>query len=114
MAQPVVFRCATALPTAAAFAHMPTAIDGSRGEATRRSSHLSSTTLGNLKSNFAGAFHSLKYRKYPEHYFAAFAYRFNRRFDLRGLITRLIVDISRYPPAEENAVRMQLKQVTNQ
>ncbi len=47
--------------------------------------------LGNLKTTLAGAYHSLKYRKYAAHYLAAFAYRFNRRFDLRDLASRLIV-----------------------
>ncbi len=65
------------------------------------------TVLGNLKTTLAGAFHSLKYSKYASHYLAAFAYRFNRRFDLRTLITRLIVDVSRCRPIPEKLVRAQ-------
>ena len=61
--------------------------------------------LGNLKTTLAGAFHSLKYRKYASHYLAAFAYRFNRRFDLRDLIARLVVDVARSGPAKEKVVR---------
>jgi len=53
------------------------------------------TMLGNFKTTLTGAFHSLKYRKCAEHYLAAFAYRFNRRFDLRGPAIRLIVDVVR-------------------
>lgn len=63
------------------------------------------TVLGNLKTTLAGAFHSLKYRKYADPYLAAFAYRFNRRFDLRGLVARLIVDVVRAKPIKENVVR---------
>jgi transposase-like protein len=63
------------------------------------------TMLGNLKTTLAGAFHSLKYRKYAEHYLAGFAYRFNRRFDLCGLVARLIVDVARCKPAQETVVR---------
>ena len=63
------------------------------------------TMLGNLKTTLAGAFHSLKYRKYAEHYLAGFAYRFNRRFDLRSLVARLIVDVTRSKPAQEKLVR---------
>lgn len=63
------------------------------------------TALGNLKTTLAGAFHSLKYRKYAEHYLAAFAYRFNQRFDLRGLVARLIVDVVRAKPAKESKIR---------
>lgn len=67
------------------------------------------TALGNLKPTVAGAFHSLKYRKYVEQYRAAFAYRFNRRFDLRDLVVRLITDILRGKPAKELAIRTHAK-----
>lgn len=63
------------------------------------------TVLGNLKTTLAGAFHGLKYCKYAEHYLAAFAYRFNRRFDLCDLIVRLVVDVARSKPIAEIAVR---------
>ncbi len=63
------------------------------------------TVLGNLKTTLAGAFHALKYSKYAGNYLAAFAYRFNRRFDLRGLVARLIVDVARCKPAKEIVVR---------
>ena len=63
------------------------------------------TVLGNLKTTLAGAYHSLKYRKYGAAYLAAFAYRFNRRFDLRGLMSRLIVDVARCAPAKEQVIR---------
>jgi len=63
------------------------------------------TVLGNLKTTLAGAYHSLKYRKYAAHYLAAFAYRFNHRFDLRGLVARLIVDVARSKPVNETVVR---------
>ena len=61
--------------------------------------------LGNLKTTLAGAFHALKCSKYGEHYLAAFSYRFNRRFDLRGLVARLIVDVVRAKPNKEQGVR---------
>ncbi len=63
------------------------------------------TALGNLKTTLAGAYHSLKYRKYASHYLGAFAYRFNRRFDLRDLVARLIVDVARCKPVTETLVR---------
>ncbi len=53
------------------------------------------TVLGNLKRTINGAYHSLKYRKYADSYLAGFAYRFNRRFDLRGIVAGLIVDVAR-------------------
>ncbi len=63
------------------------------------------TVLGNLKTTLAGAFHALRYSKYGQHYLAAFAYRFNRRFDLRGLVARLIVDVARTSPIQTKSVR---------
>lgn len=63
------------------------------------------TVLGNLKTTLAGTFHALGYRKYAGNYLAAFAYRFNRRFDLRGLVARLIVDVARARPAKESTIR---------
>lgn len=53
------------------------------------------TILGNLKTSLHGAYHSLAWAKHADSYLAAFAYRFNRRFDLRGLLARLIVDVAR-------------------
>ena len=72
------------------------------------------TVLGNLKTTLAGAFHSLNYRKYAGHYLAAFACRFNRRFDLRGLVARLIVDVALSKPAKETVADRRLRQVSNQ
>ena len=63
------------------------------------------TILGNLKTTLAGAFHSLDYRKYAQPYLAAFCYRFNRRFDLHGLVARLIADVARCGAIPETTVR---------
>jgi hypothetical protein len=63
------------------------------------------TVLGNLKTTLSGAFHALIYRKYCQIYLTAFAYRFNRRFDLRGLVAGLIVDVARTKPVPERVVR---------
>ena len=63
------------------------------------------TVLGNLKTTLAGTFHALDYRKYAQGYLSAFAYRFNRRFDLRGLFAQLVVDTARCRPIQEATVR---------
>jgi hypothetical protein len=49
------------------------------------------TILGHLKTGFSGAYHAFKFAKYGSRYLAAFAYRFNRRFHLDTLPTRLLV-----------------------
>jgi hypothetical protein len=63
------------------------------------------TVLGNLKTMMAGAFKALKFRKYAQSYLDAFAYRFNHRFDLRGLIASLIVDVAKAKPLSKNGIR---------
>jgi len=63
------------------------------------------TMLGNLKTTLAGAFKALKFSKYAQTYLAAFAYRFNQRFDLRSLIATLIVDVARTRPIKEKVIR---------
>ncbi|MFZ4791844.1 MAG: IS1595 family transposase [Candidatus Competibacteraceae bacterium] len=49
------------------------------------------TLLGNLKTSLSGAYHAFDFAKYGTRYLAAFAYRFNRRFHLDTLPTRLLV-----------------------
>jgi transposase-like protein len=63
------------------------------------------TVLGNLKTTLAGAHHAFKYRKYAEHYLCAFAYRFNRRFDLQGIVTRLVVAATHCQPFPARVIR---------
>jgi hypothetical protein len=62
------------------------------------------TVLSNLKTTPSGAFHALKYRKYGQTYLADFTYRFNRRFDQRGLLATLIVDVARCKPVLEKVI----------
>lgn len=49
------------------------------------------TVLGNLKTSLGGAYHAFDFAKYASRYLAAFAYRFNRRFQLDTLPRRLLV-----------------------
>lgn len=67
--------------------------------------HWVNAVLGNLKRTIAGAHHSFKFGKYADAYLAGFAYRFNRRFDLRALVARLIVDVTRTKPQPVRAIR---------
>jgi transposase-like protein len=63
------------------------------------------TMLGNLKTMLSGAYKAFKYGKYCDHYLGAFAYRFNRRFDLADLVVRLVVDVCRAPATPERVIR---------
>jgi len=64
------------------------------------------TVLGNLKTSFSGSYHSFAFRKYAARYLAAFAYRFNRRFDLRTLHDRLIVAATQCRPQSVRSIRL--------
>lgn len=55
------------------------------------------TLLGNVKNALHGTYHAIK-GKYLQRYLSEFCYRFNRRFDLAGLVTQLIRTATRTPP----------------
>lgn len=46
--------------------------------------------LGNLKTAISGTYHAFDFAKYAPRYLAEVAYRFNRRFDLKSILPRLI------------------------
>lgn len=48
------------------------------------------TMLGNLKTAINGTYHAFDFAKYAPRYLAEVAYRFNRRFDLKTILRRLI------------------------
>lgn len=49
------------------------------------------TVLGNLKNAITGTYHAFDFQKYANRYLGEFQYRFNRRFDLAGMLKRLVV-----------------------
>ncbi|TCT24292.1 ISXO2 transposase-like protein [Thiobaca trueperi] len=63
------------------------------------------TVLGNLKTGFSEAYHRFDFGRYTERYLGAIAYRFNRRFDLQALPTRLLVAALVCPPCPESWIR---------
>jgi transposase-like protein len=48
------------------------------------------TVLGNLKTSISGTYHAVDFKRNAFRYFAEFTYLFNRRFDLSGIMPRLI------------------------
>jgi len=58
------------------------------------------TVLGNLKSALRSTCHCIK-AKHAQCYLAEFEYRFNRRFDLTTIMTRLAFVSLRTPPMPE-------------
>lgn len=49
------------------------------------------TILGNLKTAIAGTYHAFDFEKYPRRYLGEYQYRFNRRFNLCEMLSRLIL-----------------------
>lgn len=64
-----------------------------------------STAQSNLKTAISGAYHSIKFAKYAHRYLAEFQYRFNRRFNLRAIFSRLACVASRSEPHNRLSIR---------
>lgn len=90
--------------TAAGCAHHPTIAAG-RKPKDLPEFHWVNTVLGNLKTSLCGSYHAFGFRKYAPRYLAAFTYRFNRRFDLSALPTRLLVAAVRCAPRPLRVIR---------
>lgn len=84
--------------------HMPTVVDAAKPRDLPAFKWVN-TVPSNLKIMMSGALKALKLRKYAQPYLDAFAYRFNHRFELRGLITSLIVDVAKAKPLSKNGIR---------
>jgi len=65
------------------------------------------TILGNLKTSLRSTYHAIR-PKYAQCYLPEFQYRFNRRFDLCGLIPRLAYVALRTPSMPERLLKLGL------
>ena len=63
------------------------------------------TLLGNLKTAIAGTYHAFDFAKYAHRYLAEFQYRFNRRFDMKSILARLLLALVVAPPSPEHWLR---------
>jgi transposase-like protein len=84
--------------------HQPTVVGGAKPRELPQFKWVN-TVLGNLKTSLSGTHHAFKFAKYAAFYLAGFAYRFNRRFDLRGLVARLVVDVANTHPHPRHVIR---------
>jgi len=64
------------------------------------------TILGNLKTAINGTYHSFDFEKYAHRYLGEYQYRFNRRFDLAGMLSRLVTATARTGKRPENWLRL--------
>ena len=63
------------------------------------------TVLSNLKTGLSGTYHAFKFAKYAHRYLGEFQYRFNRRFNLRSILQRLVVAASATKPHSLGIIR---------
>ena len=63
------------------------------------------TMLGNVKNSLHGSYHSIHPKHLPR-YLAEFCYRFNRRFDLKSMISRLGYMVARTSPMPEKLLKL--------
>ena len=63
------------------------------------------TMLGNIKNAMHGTYHAISQKHLPR-YLAEFAYRFNRRFDLAGMLQRLASAAAQTPPMPYRLVKL--------
>jgi hypothetical protein len=61
--------------------------------------------LGNLKTAITGTYHAFDFAKYAHRYLAEFQFRFNRRFNMKTLLPRLLAALVGAPPSSERVLR---------
>jgi hypothetical protein len=64
------------------------------------------TLLGNLKTALTGTYHAVKFAKYAARYLGEVQYRFNRRYDLRSILARLVRAAVATPPLPVGVIRL--------
>lgn len=91
--------------TASGATHERTVTGSSSASAKLEKFRAVNTFLGNLKTAFSGTYHAFNFAKYAHRYLAEVQYRFNRRFDLAVILTRLLRASSLTAPHPERIIR---------
>ena len=63
------------------------------------------TLLGNLKTAITGTYHAFDFARYAHRYLAEFQFRFNRRFNMKTILPRLLHSLVAAPPSPERWLR---------
>lgn len=64
------------------------------------------TVLGNLKTALTGTYHAVKFHKYAARYLGEVQYRFNRRYNLNSILSRLLKAAATTLPHRECFLRV--------
>lgn len=86
-------------------AHDRTVTGGGRGSVEVEEHWAVNTILGNLKTAMTGTYHAIKFAKYAHRYLAEVQYRFNRRYDLRAILPRLVRAAAVTPAMNQAEIR---------
>jgi ribosomal protein L37AE/L43A len=86
-------------------AHEAIVVGSGKAAAEHPSFRWVNTLLGNLKRALSGTYHAFNFTKYGQRYLSEYAYRFNRRFDLKSIMPRLIHICARATPRPEHQIR---------
>lgn len=78
---------------------------GGKGSAGLPQFRAVNTFLGNLKRSLGGTYHAFDFAKYAHLYLAETQYRFNRRFNLRSILARLLRAACLAIPTPASAIR---------
>ena len=85
--------------------HEPTVTGGTKASVKLPQFKAVNTFLGNLKTSLAGTYHAFDFVKYAHRYLAEAQYRFNRRFDLSSILSRLLAACAACPARGASIIR---------
>lgn len=87
--------------------HAHTVVESAGGRAATEAGDMRwlNTVLSNVKRSLDSTYHAFKFSTYIHRYLAEASWRFNRRFDLKILVPRLLVAIARCKPWPESRLR---------
>ena len=85
--------------------HEPTVTGGGKASSKLPQFKAVNTLLGNLKTALAGTYHAFDFAKYAHRYLAEAQYRFNRRFDLSSILSRLLNACAACPARGASIIR---------
>lgn len=85
--------------------HSPLLMKGPGANRRRKALQWVDTMLGNVKNSIHGTYHAIHAKHLPR-YLAEFSYRFNRRFDLAGMLQSLARAATQTPPMPYRFVKL--------
>lgn len=85
--------------------HEPLVTSGPKGRQRRKAFVWVDTILGNVKNALHGTYHAIRAKHLPR-YLVEFSYRFNRRFDLAGMVGQLGAAAALTPPMPYRLVKL--------